>query len=129
MNKEAIAEILEPQTAEKADSQEQQVRANFWRTVRRSARQIPYMDEIAAAYFAALDPRTPFRVRATLLGALAYFVMPFDLVPDLLALVGFSDDMAVLAATIATVRASITPAHRAAAKRALEDEGQQSEGK
>ena len=62
------------------------------------------------------------RVRATLLAALAYFVMPFDFVPDLLALIGFSDDVAVIAAAIAMVRGSITPAHREAARKALADE-------
>jgi len=53
------------------------------------------------------------------LGALAYFIMPMDAVPDFLALVGFSDDIAVLTLAIATVRANLTEAHRIAARKSL----------
>ena len=93
------------------------------------------MDEVVAAYFCAMDPKTPMKVRGILLGALAYFVFPLDTVPDLLALIGFSDDVAVLTAAFAMVRSHITPAHREAAKRALrehpdiEDEVRQGSGK
>jgi uncharacterized membrane protein YkvA (DUF1232 family) len=74
-----------------------------------------------AAYYCALDPATPTRVRATLLAALAYFVMPVDAIPDVLVGIGFSDDATVLLAAIAVVRAHITPGHRDAARRALAD--------
>ena len=67
--------------------------------------------------------RPRVRVRAVLLGALAYFIMPFDAMPDFLAGIGFSDDITVLVAAIALVRSHITAAHREAAKRALSDEG------
>jgi uncharacterized membrane protein YkvA (DUF1232 family) len=60
-------------------------------------------------------------VRAVLLGALAYFVLPFDAIPDIIAGVGFSDDASVLLIAIATVSAHITPAHRARAKETLAD--------
>jgi uncharacterized membrane protein YkvA (DUF1232 family) len=63
-------------------------------------------------------------VRLTLLGALAYFVLPFDAIPDLLAGIGFTDDATVLFATIALVRAHITPVHREAARRALAEGGE-----
>ncbi|RYE39013.1 MAG: DUF1232 domain-containing protein, partial [Hyphomicrobiales bacterium] len=56
-----------------------------------------------------------------LLAALAYFVLPFDAVPDLLAVVGFSDDIAVLAAAIGAVRAHLKPQHYDRADRALAD--------
>ena len=93
--------------------------AKFWATFRKAARYIPFADDLVAAYFCALDPATPHRVRAVLLAALAYFVLPFDAVPDFLAGIGFSDDVTVLVAAIAMVRAHITPAHREAARRAL----------
>ena len=47
-------------------------------------------DEMAA-YYCARDPKTPFRVKA----ALAYFVMPVDVIPDLIAVLGFTDDATV----------------------------------
>ena len=109
-------EILPPE-AEAA--REERVRGRFWATFRRAARMIPFADDVVAAYYCALDPATPHRVRAMLLAALAYFVLPLDAVPDLLAGIGFTDDVTVLVATIALVRAHITPVHREAARRAL----------
>lgn len=98
-----------------------EVKRGFWATVRKAAKAIPFMDEVVAAYFCAMDPHTPTRVRLTLLGALGYFIMPADTIPDFLVLFGFSDDIAILTGVIATVRGHITPAHRKAAKDALAD--------
>jgi uncharacterized membrane protein YkvA (DUF1232 family) len=112
-------DILGPEDEE---SRAKRVRAKFWATLRKALRVIPFADDLVAAYYCALDPATPHRVRVVLLGALAYFVLPFDAVPDLLAGIGFSDDITVLAATIALVRAHITPIHREAARRALAEE-------
>lgn len=116
-----IGEILEPGTADEQAGRERRVRARFWSTVKKAARAIPFMDEVVAAYFCALDPRTPPRVRGTLLAALAYFVLPFDFIPDFLLGIGFGDDIAVLMTAIAAVRGNITAAHRAAARDALAD--------
>jgi len=119
MNESSVGETLEPVGEEETRRRERDVRANFWRTTRRAARQIPFMDELVAAYFCALDNRTPLRVRGTLLAALGYFVLPVDLVPDFLIGFGFTDDVAVLTAAITAIRKHITPAHRAAASKAL----------
>ncbi len=100
---------------------ESRVKRDFWRTIKKAARAVPFMDEVVAAYFCALDPQTPARVRMILLGALGYFVLPFDTIPDFLIAFGFSDDVAVLTMAITAVRGYITPAHRKAAKDALED--------
>jgi uncharacterized membrane protein YkvA (DUF1232 family) len=54
-----------------------------------------------------------------LVGALAYFVLPADVIPDILPVVGYTDDAAVLAAAIKLVASHVTPAHREAARRAL----------
>lgn len=116
-----IGEILEPGDDDTRRERARTVRKGFWRTLKRAARQVPFMEDVAAAYYCALDSNTPTRVRGILLAALAYFVFPMDTLPDFLALVGFSDDIAVLGAAIAAIRAHITPAHYAAARRALED--------
>ncbi|HOV05512.1 MAG TPA: YkvA family protein [Hyphomicrobiales bacterium] len=108
--------------ARRAARDEKNVRKNFWATVRKAARYIPFMEEVIAAYYCALDPETPFRVRATLIGALAYFVMPIDAIPDFILAVGFTDDAALLASVIAMVRAHIRPEHRDAARRVLAEE-------
>ena len=80
------------------------------------------MEDVIASYYCTLDPATPAKVRTTLLGALAYFVLPLDVVPDFLLGVGFGDDATVLMAAIAMVRAHIRDEHYDAAKEALKDE-------
>ena len=110
-------EILGPEDEKK----QARIRAKFWPTVKKALRTIPFMDEVVAAYFAMLDPQTPARARLILIGALAYFVLPFDLVPDIIFGVGFLDDASILAAAIASVRSSITDDHREAARQALAD--------
>lgn len=98
---------------------ERVVDEGFWRKVRKLIGRLPFMQDLLAAYFCALDSTTPIRARAILFGALAYFVLPADAIPDFIAVLGFTDDAAVLAAAIATAGAYITEAHREAARRAL----------
>ncbi|MEL7029106.1 MAG: YkvA family protein, partial [Pseudomonadota bacterium] len=61
------------------------VERGFWPKLRRLAGRIPFADDLATAYYCAVDPATPTRVRGVLLAALAYFVMPADLIPDFIA--------------------------------------------
>ncbi len=55
-----------------------------------------------------------------LLGAIAYFVLPADMIPDILAGLGFTDDASVLAAAIAAVGRHIRPHHRIRARTRLD---------
>lgn len=100
---------------------ERTVRARFWRALRRLARNTPFARELAAAFFCATDPTTEFRVRAVLFGALAYFVMPLDALPDVLPFIGFTDDAAVLAIALRTIVNAMRPEHYAKAENALRD--------
>ena len=93
---------------------------SFWRKLGRVAASIPFADELVAAWYCALDRNTPGYVRAVLVGALAYFVMPADMVPDLIAGLGFTDDASVIAAAIASVGSHLRPEHRDAAREALD---------
>jgi uncharacterized membrane protein YkvA (DUF1232 family) len=98
---------------------EASVRHGFWTKVRAVAARIPFAEDLLAAYYCALDRETPRHVQAALFGALAYFVLPFDFVPDMMPLLGFTDDAAVLATAIRLVATHIRPEHREAARRAL----------
>jgi uncharacterized membrane protein YkvA (DUF1232 family) len=111
-------EILGP---DDADEKEQSVREKFWPTVKRALRQVPFIEEVVAAYYAMLDRETPVAARLTLVAALAYFVTPFDFVPDFLLGLGFLDDASVLMAALSAVRTSIREEHRVAAREALAD--------
>lgn len=119
IDRSSVDDILQPKSAELNDIREREVRAGFWRTLAKAAGRIPFAEDLVAAYFAALDPRTPTRVRGTLIAALAYFVMPLDLVPDFIVGLGFTDDAAVLTAAITAVQRHIRPRHRRQARETL----------
>jgi uncharacterized membrane protein YkvA (DUF1232 family) len=95
------------------------VQRSFWRKLGRVAAQIPFAEDLLAAYYCAFDRDTPVQVRTVLFGALAYFILPFDAVPDILPVLGFTDDAAVLATAIKMVVDNLRPEHREAARRAL----------
>jgi uncharacterized membrane protein YkvA (DUF1232 family) len=99
---------------------ESKVRRDFWTKLKRFAGQVPFVEDLVAAYYCAMDPATPVRVRGMLLAALAYFILPTDIIPDMVAGLGFADDAALLTAVIGLVGSHITPIHRAAAARALD---------
>ena len=99
---------------------EEIVRRGVWTKARKFAAQLPFAEDLLAAYYCAFDRDTPLQVKAALLGALAYFVLPFDAVPDVLPFLGFADDAAILATALRMVANHLTPAHRAAAKRTLD---------
>lgn len=100
---------------------ERVIRSGFWVKVRRQAARLPFAEDLLSAYYCAFDRETPLQVRAVLLGALAYFVLPFDGIPDVLPLLGFTDDAAVLATAMKLVIDNIRPEHRDAARRKLGD--------
>lgn len=124
MDEIKIGEILGPEDDRKHRQNKRDVETKFWDKVRRAANRIPFIDEVVASYYCAMDPETPPRVRGILLAALAYFILPLDSLPDFIFGLGFTDDIAVLSAAFAAVRGNVTEAHRAAAQQALaEPEG------
>jgi uncharacterized membrane protein YkvA (DUF1232 family) len=92
----------------------------FWRKVRRVVARIPFAEDLLAAYFCAVDRNTPTYVRGILLGAVAYFVLPADMIPDVLAPLGFTDDASVIAAALTAVGSHLRPQHRAQARERLD---------
>jgi uncharacterized membrane protein YkvA (DUF1232 family) len=108
-----------PDEARRAARDEATVRRGFWSKARRVAAGLPFAEDLLAAYYCAFDYQTPLQVKAALLGALAYFVLPFDFMPDVLPVLGFTDDAAVLATAIRMVAAYILPEHREAARAAI----------
>jgi uncharacterized membrane protein YkvA (DUF1232 family) len=108
-----MAQDLTPAEADKMNRDRNRVE-------RATARKIPFVDDLVSVYYCALDPATPRHVKYILFGALAYFIMPFDLVTDFMPLLGFGDDAAVLYAAIRAVTPHIKPEHRVRAKEALD---------
>jgi uncharacterized membrane protein YkvA (DUF1232 family) len=103
------------------------LRRRFWIKLKKVVARLPFAEDLLTAYYCAFDRQTPRHVQAALLGAIAYFVLPFDFIPDMMPVLGFTDDAAILATAIRLVAAHIKPEHREAAraalKRGVQDEG------
>ncbi len=94
---------------------EQRVARGFWPKMRKVATKIPFAADALSVWWCARDPATPRAAKGVMLAALAYFVLPTDAIPDILAGVGFTDDAAVFAALMAVVGKHLKPAHKASA--------------
>ena len=99
---------------------EMRVQKGFWPKIVRTAARIPFAGQALSVYFSARDPDTPTAAKGLMLGALAYFVLPVDAIPDIFAVVGFTDDAAVFAALLATLGANIKRRHKDQADEALD---------
>ncbi len=109
--------------ADRLAEDRESVRRRFWIKFKKVVARLPFAEDLLAAYYCAFDRQTPRHVQAALLGAIAYFILPFDFIPDVMPVLGFTDDAAILATAIRMVASHITPEHRAAARAALERMG------
>lgn len=98
------------------ESNRKRVREGFWQKARRTLGKVPFTEDAVAAFYCATDTATPLPIRATLFGALAYFVMPFDIIPDFIAGLGYTDDAAVLLAAFTAAASHISEMHRQRAR-------------
>jgi len=105
--------------AEQLAKDRENVRRRFWIKLKRVISGLPFAEDLLAAYYCAFDKQTPRHVQVALLGAIAYFILPFDFIPDMMPVLGFTDDAAVLATAIRLVATHIRPEHRDAARAAL----------
>jgi uncharacterized membrane protein YkvA (DUF1232 family) len=105
--------------ADRLAQDRESVRRRFWLKFKRVVAKLPFAEDLLAAYYCAFDKQTPRHVQASLLGAIAYFILPFDFVADMLPILGFADDAAILATALRVVASHITPEHREAARAAL----------
>lgn len=78
---------------------------NLWRKIGRAAKRAgrEVIETALILHYAAQNPRTPAWARRTAYAALAYFILPTDAVPDWLVAIGYTDDLSVLSAALATL--------------------------
>ena len=76
---------------------EQRVDIGFWPKMRRVAARIPFAKDALSVWYCAKDEDTPLAAKGMMLAALAYFVLPIDAIPDVIAGLGYTDDAAVFA--------------------------------
>jgi len=108
--------------AEKLQKDKMLVLREFGQKLRRNVGKIPFANDVTASFYCAVDGKSPAFVKAILFGALAYFIMPADVIPDFIAGLGFTDDASVLITAMATVNRHITDEHRKKADAFLEKE-------
>jgi uncharacterized membrane protein YkvA (DUF1232 family) len=99
---------------------ERRVARGFWPKLRRLAPHLPFAREAVALYYCAVDPSTPSTAKALMMAALAYFVLPNDVIPDFIPGLGFTDDAAVIGAALALVGRHMKPEHKDAAQAFLD---------
>ena len=109
-----------PTTPRPNAEDQNQVETGFWAKVRKTLGQVPFVEEAVAAYYCAIDRDTPLQVKAIIMGALAYFVLPTDMIPDFIATMGFVDDAAVFYAALRVVAPHIKDRHHDKARQTLD---------
>jgi uncharacterized membrane protein YkvA (DUF1232 family) len=99
---------------------ERRVDEGFWPKMVRVAAKIPFAKEALSVWYCAKDDDTPLAAKGMMLAALAYFVLPVDAIPDVIAGLGYTDDAAVFTALMAIVGRNLKPKHKLAAKQDID---------
>lgn len=94
----------------------------FWKKLGPLARSTgrSALEKALYLYYATQDANTPKWAKRIIYGALGYFIFPLDAIPDLAPLIGYTDDIGVMAAALATVTFYITPQVKEQAHRKLD---------
>ncbi|MEO3946873.1 YkvA family protein [Gorillibacterium sp. CAU 1737] len=98
------------------ESDEEYVRHHFWSKLKAHAEQVPFLQDVIALFYCAMDPKTPKWAKAIAFSGLAYFILPIDAIPDVFLLAGWTDDAAILAGALKTLSSKVTNDHRDKAK-------------
>jgi uncharacterized membrane protein YkvA (DUF1232 family) len=98
---------------------EHRVQRGFWPKIRKAAAHVPFAADALAVWYCASDDETPASAKGMMLAALAYFVLPMDAIPDVIPMIGYTDDAAVFAALMGLVGRHLKPRHREAARAAI----------
>lgn len=96
---------------------EQRVAVGFWPKMRKVVARVPFAAEALSVWYCARDDETPAAAKGMMLAALAYFVLPTDVIPDFIVGLGYTDDAAVFATLLGIVGRNLKPRHREAAQR------------
>ncbi|WP_246096700.1 YkvA family protein [Paenibacillus sinopodophylli] len=94
------------------DKQTKYVEEGFWAKVKRHAAKVPFAKEVVTLYYCSADPNTPLTAKATAIGALAYWILPIDLIPDFIPVAGFVDDATAVFLAYKALSGQITDEHR-----------------
>lgn len=94
------------------EKQTKYVEEGFWAKVKRHAAKVPFAKEVVTLYYCSADPKTPLSAKVTAIGALAYWILPLDLIPDFIPVAGFVDDATAVFIAYRSLSGQITEDHR-----------------
>ena len=83
-------------TVEPTEEQRQKAESGFWDKVKKFGRDLPFFREALALYFMITDGDLPLKKKAAAIGAIIYFITPFDIIPDVIPVLGMLDDAGVI---------------------------------
>ena len=95
---------------------------SFWAKLGRAGRKAggEILERALVLYYCMKDPDTPAWARGVIVGALGYFVLPMDAVPDIVPFTGFVDDFGILVSALVSVASHVKAEHRAMARQLLD---------
>lgn len=121
-NDPSLADDLGSETADDIKQHERDYsEEGFWKKTTQYAKQAgeSTITQALKLYYAAKDPDTPTWAKTTIYGALGYFISPIDALPDFTPVLGYTDDLGVMAAAIGIVAAHIKDEHGEQARQTL----------
>ena len=84
----------------------------------KAGQQVVY--SVLLLYFVLRSPEVSVARKLSIAAAMGYFILPFDMVPDLIPLIGFTDDLGILIYTLVQISTSITPGIKKQAREKME---------
>ncbi|MDX9789547.1 MAG: YkvA family protein [Candidatus Kapaibacterium sp.] len=78
-----------------------------------------FLTKAVTLWYSMRDKDTPTWAKSIILGALGYFIIPLDSIPDIMPIIGFSDDLTAFVSAAAIVWSYIKPEHEENAKKTV----------
>ena len=97
--------------------------SGLWKKVKSVAKKagIKTIYMVLLLHYVLKSPDVPLEDKAKIYGALGYFILPIDLIPDFIPAIGYSDDVAALAFALHAVWKNVTPEIKEQAQRKLRE--------
>lgn len=96
-------------------------KSSFWAKIKRYATSAgrEVIEKALTLYYCSVDPDTPAWAKTVIIGALGYFIVPLDAIPDVIPIAGYGDDLSGLASALAVVAVHVKPEHKKKAREKL----------
>jgi uncharacterized membrane protein YkvA (DUF1232 family) len=93
------------------------IEENLWSKIQRVGKKISFAKDIKALYAYMKDPDVSWYRKAIVVMGLVYFISPIDTIPDIAPLIGYLDDLGVIAAVVKFLGSELVPYYDARYRR------------